>query len=663
MQQLSQRDNLRGLNKNCPRLASIVSFLSNFSHRDHDLAHEKIQYIPSRLPSEILKMNDAQVQQKDVNLLSNLQQEHGAGAQGESNHSIPMNEEQIRQKARHIGTISIGSDEISSHSGKKRRKSGQSWVRHTSERNLMKQLFRIEQSATDEASPVQKEEKKTKEQKKDLEYIEEKPKIKTEEEEKTRDQKAIRKTPAKQSIKKEPVENNLEEDEEEIEADTQDWAQCEGCKKWRKVFTIPKGTFLCEDALKKCDQDEDYYDTESNEVLTQEETHLSSLDAPGASDSDTEDGDNMPGGWYHTREKLSRAGLSLEECKDMELEASQVFLENAKEYIRDKSRQVMRRLGTWNKDLQDNFTLPSDIAPDYGHKVKRLAYLSRKKFRVSEGGIEIRKGRIRLTEEEAERCGLPSPWLRSIFTANKEDQGSYVFHFDGVEVPKTKVERNNAKADQSASSKAQDSAGGKRKSMNQGEGAGIKRTMHVLMIGRKYIDASDTKRFPNGLLNTNPGGPNSCFFGKHHEQCQKNAPKRTARNVFLKRDCARHTLLTAYFGRDFCTKGFVKLNLEPKAEKGFSTYRSCRESSAQGSSKGRGKPKVSKRRKTEESRRRKKENQEKTDFMLARRMALGRSTRSTGIVPSESTVGGAGTGQKKKSRVGSKNKARRRSRR
>jgi hypothetical protein len=82
-------------------------------------------------------------------------------------------------------------------------------------------------------------------------------------------------------------------------------------------------------------------------------------------------------------------------------------------------------------------------------------------------------------------------------------------------------------------------------------------------------DASNTDRYPNGLLNTNPTGANTCVWGRlssvsTHVARQKNAPTRSAQNVFLLKDSPAGTLLTIDYGRAYNTDGYVPLYCVPR---------------------------------------------------------------------------------------------------
>ena len=98
----------------------------------------------------------------------------------------------------------------------------------------------------------------------------------------------------------------------------------------------------------------------------------------------------------------------------------------------------------------------------------------------------MRKGFLKLIEEERQRCNLPTPWLRGIFLAERADRGAYLCQYEGREMDKQTLLAQNLSE---------------------------KNTTHVLMIGNRYIDASDVDKYPHGLLNTNPG-PCTCVWGR-----------------------------------------------------------------------------------------------------------------------------------------------------
>eukprot|EP00466_Bigelowiella_natans_P013133 jgi/Bigna1/72579/fgenesh1_pg.20_\ len=363
---------------------------------------------------------------------------------------------------------------------------------------------------------------------------------------------------------------------------------------------------------KYCSDPEDDYDDGENLVVTDREASSSSSSSvkvdnskyPGAEDSDDNDGDKLMGlhPWIRRRRKLS-----LEECLSRDLTASEQFRKAAQQF----------GAATCKRKKRGEFSIPFEVAARYGD---RMGFMSRKAFRACKDGLLLR-------EEEAERCGLPDQWLRGLFLAQRAKAGSFLFRFDGDEVTREKVlsfnngvSEHNKKLSDDMKAAAAAAAATSASSSNHTNGAGgsalavtgdRKKTTHLLQVGKCYIDASDTMRFPNGLLNTNPGGPNSCVFASSlYKHYQRNAPYESSRNVFVSRDCPAGTLLTAKkrrggltssrsssapqirrrdpraeqrqeneylltdglcytltrahtFGKDFCTEGFVKLDLEP----------------------------------------------------------------------------------------------------
>ena len=75
---------------------------------------------------------------------------------------------------------------------------------------------------------------------------------------------------------------------------------------------------------------------------------------------------------------------------------------------------------------------------------------------------------------------------------------------------------------------------------------------HVLKIGRYLIDASDTKRFPAGLLNTCPKGANSCSV--------------RGKTVTLTRAAPVNTMLCINYGKSYITENFIKFKCYPLNE-------------------------------------------------------------------------------------------------
>ena len=75
---------------------------------------------------------------------------------------------------------------------------------------------------------------------------------------------------------------------------------------------------------------------------------------------------------------------------------------------------------------------------------------------------------------------------------------------------------------------------------------------HVLKIGRYLVDASDTKRFPAGLLNTCPKGANSCSV--------------RGKTVTLTRAAPVNTMLCINYGKSYITENFIKFKCYPLNE-------------------------------------------------------------------------------------------------
>ena len=105
--------------------------------------------------------------------------------------------------------------------------------------------------------------------------------------------------------------------------------------------------------------------------------------------------------------------------------------------------------------------------------------------------------------------------------------------------------------------------------MNQvkGNAAVYKYRTHTMQSGQYLYDASDTDRYPNGLVNTQPHSttltPYTTSWGKPQQIRQKNAPKATNRNLFLSDRYGAGTLITVNFGHDYNTEGFVQLVCAP----------------------------------------------------------------------------------------------------
>eukprot|EP00470_Lotharella_oceanica_P005763 CAMPEP_0170169286 /NCGR_PEP_ID=MMETSP0040_2-20121228/2198_1 /TAXON_ID=641309 /ORGANISM="Lotharella oceanica, Strain CCMP622" /LENGTH=393 /DNA_ID=CAMNT_0010407927 /DNA_START=51 /DNA_END=1232 /DNA_ORIENTATION=- len=383
--------------------------------------------------------------------------------------------------------------------------------------------------------------------------------------------------------------------------------------------------------MKRCEDPEDEYDDDENQVVATNAANKPSC--PAEAEKITEDADFFLEDWSSDDENgkgLSRSGgstleggwgITLEERVERDNEAMEAFLDGAKNYGKAciKRKRDFKKLASWSTETSSPgqaFDIPFDVAPTYGH---HRAVHSRKAFRCCEGGLLIRKGELRVTDEEARECALPSAWLGAIFLAERGTQGAFLFRFDGVEVSSNRVRQQNLDADCVDNRKKRKEKGAPAK----------QKTTHVLQVGHTCIDASDTAKYPNGLLNTNPGGPNSCVWGSsRYEEYQKHAPYRSARNVFLSKDCPAGTLLTIDYGSGYFTKGFVKLSLFPTNSewKAFATgsFRSSRMSKKGEPLLFTGKkPKRKKKSSTGKKRKTLRQQQEMRDAQIARQMQFG----------------------------------------
>ncbi|GAB5354080.1 hypothetical protein AAMO2058_000088800 [Amorphochlora amoebiformis] len=395
---------------------------------------------------------------------------------------------------------------------------------------------------------------------------------------------------------------------------TDHWAQCDRCKKWRRTTCkLDVDFFQCSDALRSCEAPEDHFDTSKEMVVGA----MSSVENRSVDEKKELEGKSI--GFFVDDGEDSDVGLekgcarhqyALEDCVEKDTSASTAFLAAAQKYAEAsiKKRIAKRSLTTWDSGSDEKeFTLPFIIAPMYG---KRHAALSRRVFRACPYGLKLRRGAVKLGEKESLECGNESGWLKGIFLAERGSTGAFVFRFDGREVSKEDVIQINLRAE-------------KEKDLRK------TKTSHVLQIGSKFIDASDTKLYPNGLLNTNPGGPNSCVFAsKMHEDYQKKAPWRSAKNVFLAREYPAGTMLTVDYGSSsYCTEGFLKLELVPHNEEYRQYQREGRRSTSSA-------PAFPSRRKIKKKRKKrsltKKQLQEISDAELARKLSAGlRSGRSS----------------------------------
>lgn len=201
-------------------------------------------------------------------------------------------------------------------------------------------------------------------------------------------------------------------------------------------------------------------------------------------------------------------------------------------------------------------TTNSDVVlwlPWYAFLFFRFLYFEKPLFSASthlivslfpDVSLQVQRGYIHLGREESAKLHSASlettedtaEWLRGIFLAEDCDKDAYVFCYDGA-----------------------------RRRMNQvkGHAAVYKYRTHTMQSGQYLYDASDTDRYPNGLVNTQPHGsaltPYTCSWGKPSQQRQKNAPKATNRNLFLASASPAGSLITVNFGHDYNTEGFVKL--------------------------------------------------------------------------------------------------------
>jgi len=193
--------------------------------------------------------------------------------------------------------------------------------------------------------------------------------------------------------------------------------------------------------------------------------------------------------------------------------------------------------------------------------------------------------------------------LKGLFLAERANEGAFLFRFDGQELNRDELEK---------------------KIKVKGENS-----THVLMVGRKYVDASNTTRYPAGLLNTNPSGPNSCVFASSiTEHYQTKAPSRSARNVFLAKSYPAGTMLTVNYGlkKDFNTRGFVKLMLEPTNSDWTAQLQSCFRGRRSGVV-PRPFPRPKKKKKSKSKKKTRKEEQEAADAALARQFQYGMRRR------------------------------------
>ena len=200
-----------------------------------------------------------------------------------------------------------------------------------------------------------------------------------------------------------------------------------------------------------------------------------------------------------------RSGGSMDELTTM----ARAFVGDGRTTLKRKTCGIDVHVGT-------PFELPLDKFPMYG---ARRVLLDGEPFVASFGGIPVQRGHIHLSEQDIETSGITYGWLASIFLAQSGRKGTFVFKYDGAKRRRCQIAANEAF------------------------------TTHLLQVGKYFYDASDTKRYPNGLLNMNPGGPNSCCWGRLHNAYQRNAASASAQNVFLQGDFPAGSLLTIDYGK------------------------------------------------------------------------------------------------------------------
>jgi len=185
------------------------------------------------------------------------------------------------------------------------------------------------------------------------------------------------------------------------------------------------------------------------------------------------------------------------------------------------------KLGGIKIKTNDDFKLPSDTYPNYG---TRLGLTYGEPFRPSLGGALVKRGVVKLTENERSRLGHKTCWMEGLFLAEKLPCNAYVMDYDGVKRRVSQVHGTDK----------EDSAEYR------------KFRTHVLKVGRVLVDASDTKRFAAGLLNTCPGGANSCAV--------------RGKTVTLKYPSPVNTMLCINYGKSYNTKDFVRFKCFPLNE-------------------------------------------------------------------------------------------------
>ena len=429
----------------------------------------------------------------------------------------------------------------------------------------------------------------------------------------------------------------------------QPWAQCDRCNKWRRVQREPGAdSFFCDMVQKSCGRPEDAESSSEDDPVRstrgrsqrrrqrqvgrpangkrprkgRQQTAKGSarkhmrakveeavdmaepraiVDVPperdtsepfASADNDSSDS----GGWSAP---LKRHDMTLEEYDEWveAIHTAADAFEKDLDPSRGERRGPLSRALAPGAALSGDFVLNHDVAPTHG---ATKAVLSTQSFQLSKGGLRVRKGFLKLVEEERQRCNLPTPWLRGIFLAERADRGAYLCQYEGREMDKQTLLAQNRSE---------------------------KKTTHVLMIGNRYIDASDVDKYPHGLLNTNPSGPCTCVWGStKFESFQKNAPRRSARNVFMAKSYPSGTMLTIDYGSkdDYCTEGFVKIESEPTNEEWLLAHARLYRASRRVNGLAPPKKRVRKKKKRGPT---KKQQQLKSDEELARQLQFGMRQR------------------------------------
>ena len=204
-------------------------------------------------------------------------------------------------------------------------------------------------------------------------------------------------------------------------------------------------------------------------------------------------------------------------------------------------------------NVYEDFELPHDDFPTYGH---RKGILHGPTFTCDSKGAKCRRGFIHLNHNE--KCALylnskettkeSAEWLGGIFTGEDLPKDTYLFKYNGVKRRKTHVSIEGMTEDQVF--------------------AYAKYRSHTMQSGTYLYDANDTVRYPNGLVNTQPGGcsadyPYTSAWGKRDQSRQNKALDKSNRNLFLNNHYPKGTLITVNFGHSYNTEGFVKLACIP----------------------------------------------------------------------------------------------------